>query len=595
VPRLARSYSLPAVNVDISPVDLATQAELDAVVAAQAAGYVRKTGDGFCYIDAQPAWSATAGADNSAAVDQAINAAFAQGGGIVVPPAAKDVRISARHVIPNTVDLLGFGSSQTNPTSRFVCTTAVAGISFGLFDSGSSGGVNGGFAIHGNNIATNPMKCGVCVGRSFKNIDITNGADGKHPFVVTTKVLTANVATLTTALAHGYVTGDYITVKGVDGAFTGTDVFDGRHTVTGATSTTLTYAKTNANVASTACAGWVMTAFDTAAALVLDGTQNCTFEEVNSQTNWISVIFDKGAGTNTFIKCEMGAPKYKHVRWQASVTSSPFSAIYYPHFNRFIAGCLFEYAIGDKYIHLFHHTAGEVNGVFTSHAANSAARSDAYCLFETVDPLPGGGTNPSGTFTFENFHNDGGLLKAGTAHIDVRGASSVRLSGHNFFGGGSHVFRVGSGGGSIINTGSLDNSGGNIALVDHIGGIFATQGVLTNPLRRFLQECEVQDPSLGVQWIKVAGDVGVRRMDYGSGMLAFGDGTNFSPDTLLYRRGFNTLGVGDDDCFRTGAGATASRPAATSVPFGSQFYDSQLQKPIWSNGAAWKDAAGTTV
>jgi hypothetical protein len=40
---------------------------------------------------------------------------------------------------------------------------------------------------------------------------------------------------------------------------------------------------------------------------------------------------------------------------------------------------------------------------------------------------------------------------------------------------------------------------------------------------------------------------------------------------------------------------TAGRPAASSVPSGTQIYDSTLGLPIWSNGAVWHNAAGATV
>jgi hypothetical protein len=47
--------------------------------------------------------------------------------------------------------------------------------------------------------------------------------------------------------------------------------------------------------------------------------------------------------------------------------------------------------------------------------------------------------------------------------------------------------------------------------------------------------------------------------------------------------------------FRTGSSATGSRPSASAVGAGTQWYDTTLGKPIWSNGTDWKDAAGTTV
>lgn len=46
---------------------------------------------------------------------------------------------------------------------------------------------------------------------------------------------------------------------------------------------------------------------------------------------------------------------------------------------------------------------------------------------------------------------------------------------------------------------------------------------------------------------------------------------------------------------RTGVAVTGSRPAAADVGKGAMFYDDTLDKPIWSDGAAWKDATGTAV
>jgi hypothetical protein len=72
------------------------------------------------------------------------------------------------------------------------------------------------------------------------------------PSTVTNKALTSNVATLTIG-THTYVIGDQITV-----ALTPADaVFDGAQTITAVTATTISYAKTNANVVSTASGGTV--------------------------------------------------------------------------------------------------------------------------------------------------------------------------------------------------------------------------------------------------------------------------------------------------------------------------------------------------
>lgn len=46
---------------------------------------------------------------------------------------------------------------------------------------------------------------------------------------------------------------------------------------------------------------------------------------------------------------------------------------------------------------------------------------------------------------------------------------------------------------------------------------------------------------------------------------------------------------------KSGSGATASRPNAVTSGAGARWYDTTLSKPIWSDGAVWRDAAGTAV
>ena len=44
-----------------------------------------------------------------------------------------------------------------------------------------------------------------------------------------------------------------------------------------------------------------------------------------------------------------------------------------------------------------------------------------------------------------------------------------------------------------------------------------------------------------------------------------------------------------------GTQAAATRPDPTTVPAGTQIYDTTLKKPLWSDGTAWHDATGTAV
>jgi hypothetical protein len=67
---------------------------------------------------------------------------------------------------------------------------------------------------------------------------------------VSNKALTSNVATITTSTTHGFAVGDYVVLSGVDATFNGTYLI-----ASVPTTTTFTFAKTNANVTSAAATG----------------------------------------------------------------------------------------------------------------------------------------------------------------------------------------------------------------------------------------------------------------------------------------------------------------------------------------------------
>jgi hypothetical protein len=70
---------------------------------------------------------------------------------------------------------------------------------------------------------------------------------------ITNVALTSNVATITTALAHGYSTGDTVTVDASN------NTFDGTYVITGTpTTTTFTYAKVNTDITSASATGTII-------------------------------------------------------------------------------------------------------------------------------------------------------------------------------------------------------------------------------------------------------------------------------------------------------------------------------------------------
>lgn len=107
-------------------------------------------------------------------------------------------------------------------------------------------------------------------------------------------------------------------------------------------------------------------------------------------------------------------------------------------------------------------------------------------------------------------------------------------------------------------------------------------------------------------------------IDGTNGRLYFGDGT---ADSTRYIGALGTaIGItgshflfGNDNTYdlgtasnrpryvragtaiQTGSGATGGRPTASTAGVGAMFFDTTLNKPIWSTGSAWVDSAGTTV
>jgi hypothetical protein len=92
---------------------------------------------------------------------------------------------------------------------------------------------------------------------SWRNVSVVKiYATTTQTISITNRSLTSNVATITTATAHGFEEGAYVNVSGVN------SVFNGIHKITGVTTNTFSYAKTNDNVSSTSSSGTVEFASD---------------------------------------------------------------------------------------------------------------------------------------------------------------------------------------------------------------------------------------------------------------------------------------------------------------------------------------------
>lgn len=102
----------------------------------------------------------------------------------------------------------------------------------------------------GDRVIENGLLANTFSGQGVGNTNFAANAPGPDPKTVSNKALTSNVATLTTSAAHGFLVGDSVVVAGVDA------VFNGTHTILSVpTATTFTFAKTNADVTSSAATG----------------------------------------------------------------------------------------------------------------------------------------------------------------------------------------------------------------------------------------------------------------------------------------------------------------------------------------------------
>lgn len=122
----------------------------------------------------QPSWDVNA-ADNDEAFTSACEEAFYAGGGSVLLP--RMFKGNLESVVPHSVDVIGLGGLPgSGASSEFLCTAAGSGLRFGLDVPflgvlGSGGSQSGGFLVNGNNVALNPMSCGVGT-RSYRAIVI---------------------------------------------------------------------------------------------------------------------------------------------------------------------------------------------------------------------------------------------------------------------------------------------------------------------------------------------------------------------------------------------------------------------------------------
>jgi hypothetical protein len=197
----------------------------------------------------------TTGADTGTVVD---NTAVTHAGPVLRPGGASTQPYY--NTIPGTVLAADSAVGQTtetsvdveNPLNGKVLSSATANSQSAKQWTDNGSGLQPAEPV----AATNPA---VAMDSRLQETDLSGVGLGDYvqqhaySFPLVNKVLTSNVATLTTAQAHGFTVGQVVTVAGID------SIFNGAFTITAVTSTTFSYAKTHADVGTAAITAGTVT------------------------------------------------------------------------------------------------------------------------------------------------------------------------------------------------------------------------------------------------------------------------------------------------------------------------------------------------
>jgi hypothetical protein len=66
-------------------------------------------------------------------------------------------------------------------------------------------------------------------------------------------------------------------------------------------------------------------------------------------------------------------------------------------------------------------------------------------------------------------------------------------------------------------------------------------------------------------------------------------------DAQIYHDGVGVVAMPPNEVFKHGRGPTSARPSAAAVGTGCEYYDTTIVKPVWSDGAVWRDSTGAAV
>jgi len=176
---------------------------------------------------------------------------------IIFAAGGLDSNSSQMSITPNQNVHIEIATPSTSPTTGALTVVGGVGISGNVNIDGTITFGGAGTTVETANLAvTDPL---VFTGNDNQGDALDLGFVGEYANTVATitktvsnKALASNVATITTSTTHGFAIGDIAVITGVDATFNGT-----HYVATVPTTTTFTFAKTNANVTSVAASGSV--------------------------------------------------------------------------------------------------------------------------------------------------------------------------------------------------------------------------------------------------------------------------------------------------------------------------------------------------
>lgn len=314
--------------------------------------------------------------------------------------------------------------------------------------------------------------------------------------------------------------------------------------------------------------------------LILAATQNSLFSLVNVNASARdNFVFDMGAAGNHFLKPESSNAGRYNIDFRATAVGA--SAIAYTAEN-VIDNMIMEYTTANAGP-MVNHGAGVSNQLSNCQlAASSGLTTMAVPSMIRVaqDYTVSGALQPS-QLIVDAVTITGVAVYANLRVFDVQAGANLYVSGWNTVVAAGILFKVAATG-NVWEQGEIN-----------FGGATRYELNEQNVRRQFHSRVQTNRPagSVALQILQ-DGDVVSRYNLLADGRTEYSSGAAAS-DTNWRRKAAGC--IGSDFAIGASAVTTAGRPSAATVGAGAQVWDSTLGKPIWSNGAVWKDAAGVTV